>query len=197
MIQYDAFGLAGGQSRRFAGDKRLLEIGGVRLLDHQIGLLQKSGAERVALVGDHIPNASDLGISILADARPGCGPLGGLITALEECRQEWAMVLAVDLPFLTAGDLYALADTAASAEDDIQVITLGVDELPEPLAAMYRKNTLAFWVDRLAHNELALHRGIDHLQWKMVAPVSGKQALENLNTVADHDRIKKLLKRRP
>lgn len=69
---------------------------------------------RVKLIGAAAEDAASAGDSLrawphAADAHFGCGPLAGVHTALSVCRRPWAVIVACDLPFITAGALRALA----------------------------------------------------------------------------------------
>lgn len=78
--------LAGGLSRRMGRDKARLRLGSRTLLQHV------SAKAR----------ATDLPVRIIRkDIVPGCGPLGGLHTALEQCDCDAVLALACDMPFVT------------------------------------------------------------------------------------------------
>src|SRR5256885_8246683 len=84
--------LAGGGSTRFGRDKALAEIGGRPMLEGMIELLQ-SVTRPVKIVGVAGKYAA-FGAEIVEDRWPGEGPLGGIITALEDAdrsatRPEW------------------------------------------------------------------------------------------------------------
>ena len=88
------FILAGGSSRRFGRDKAMLTLqtsGNITLLDHIKQLLAQF-CDPVRVVGrDAMP-----------DRVPGLGPIGGVSTALHASQTEDNIVVAVDLPLLTA-----------------------------------------------------------------------------------------------
>jgi molybdopterin-guanine dinucleotide biosynthesis protein A len=72
--------LAGGRSSRFGSDKARAELAGVPLilrLAHQV----EPVASPLVVVADRRDKYLDLGLTTIADALPGLGPLGGLLTA--------------------------------------------------------------------------------------------------------------------
>lgn len=102
--------LAGGQGRRIGGDKARVMLRGRMLWEHvaarmrpQVAALAVNGAGEF---GDY---------PVIADAEPGLGPLGGVVTAMDWAAGQGAtrvLTVAVDTPFLPA-DLVARLDGAA------------------------------------------------------------------------------------
>jgi molybdopterin-guanine dinucleotide biosynthesis protein A len=174
--------LAGGESRRLGHDKRILSVGGQTLLARTQGLLRNLLDEEPFVVGD---NLAGLGIDpahIIQDARPDCGPLGGLVASLKKSPTEWILALAVDMPFLKNDDLQRMLQ---AARHDYDVLTLSMDGRPEPLAALYRKTTLPFWLERLNQGSLSLSEGIQRLKWQCILVERDSKALLNINALED------------
>ena len=176
------FILAGGESKRLGRDKRTLSIGGQTLLAKAQELLGNLLGDEPFVVGDNLAN---LGIDpnrVIHDACPNCGPLAGLVASLEKSPTEWALVLAVDMPFLEKADLQRMLQAARQQYD---VLTLSADGRPEPLAALYRNTTLPFWRERLNKGILGLGEGIEQLKWQSVLIPNSKRALQNVNVPGD------------
>ena len=90
-VPVNGFILAGGQSTRMGRDKALLDWHGIPLLNHMVNLLQQA-TDAVRVVGrDRFP-----------DRLPSRGPLSGIATALTISSTEINLIVAVDLPLLTA-----------------------------------------------------------------------------------------------
>src|ERR1700719_3624404 len=99
--------LAGGASSRFGRDKALLRFGAIPLL-LEIAQLAQTCTSQVKVVADpqkyrHLGSQ----LEILEDGWPGEGPLGGIITALQNTAAtapdyQWNLILSCDMPFLTA-----------------------------------------------------------------------------------------------
>src|ERR1700761_2959679 len=92
--------LAGGNSTRMGRDKDLLQIDGVALVQHNAALVH-AAADRATIVGDP-EKYSGLGYPIVADRRPGNGPLGGMESALMDSTFEWNLIVACDMGSLSA-----------------------------------------------------------------------------------------------
>src|SRR5262245_10058014 len=99
--------LAGGQARRFGGrDKSALLVGGRSILERQFEVL--SGlTDDILLVGaSAAPTA--VAIRCVPDRMPFSGPLGGLDAALAAARDDRVVIVACDMPFITAPFLASL-----------------------------------------------------------------------------------------
>jgi molybdopterin-guanine dinucleotide biosynthesis protein A len=135
IMQLQAFILAGGQSRRMGTDKSQLRIQNQTFTERIADTLLEL-TDSVTLVGAHQQNPR---FESVGDVYPQWGALGGLHAALANCRREWALVVACDLPFVTAELFKHLASLAADHEGDLDaVVPLQADDRPQPLAAFYR-----------------------------------------------------------
>ena len=101
--------LAGGQSRRMGTDKALLRLepGGPTLVERVAAAVATVAAETFLVVNDD--RLAFLGLRAVPDAYPGAGALGGIYSAVAGARHEHCLVVACDMPFLSAPLLRALA----------------------------------------------------------------------------------------
>lgn len=174
--------IAGGKSSRMGIDKRTLVIKGAPLLHHMISLCERATGKIPHLVGNNYDDIAPRHLKIIPDVQPGCGPLGGLVAALEHARtnkSDWILVLAVDLPLLQIKDIHVLMTTYKEAFD---CICLTSNYSLQPLAAIYRDSTCKYWINLLDNGELSLVQGLKGLNYQTLLPVSGEHALLNLNT---------------
>ena len=130
--------LAGGTSSRMGRDKAWLEIDGQSLLSRQIQLLQKAGAQEVFISGRAGTDYSRFPCRVLHDELVDVGPLSGIERALTEMTTPLLLVLAVDMPRMTAKFLLRLL---FGGEEQIGVIPR-VNGKVEPLASSYPKVSL-------------------------------------------------------
>ena len=108
--------LCGGRGRRMGGlDKSALMIDGQSVLSRQLAALRPL-TPHVMLVGRASDRPAPPGVAVHDDSMPDCGPLGGIITALEVAPTDRVLVLACDLPFVTTHFLSALANLEPSAD---------------------------------------------------------------------------------
>jgi molybdopterin-guanine dinucleotide biosynthesis protein A len=128
-LDIDAAILAGGEARRFGGrDKAALSIHGRRVLDWQLEILRQV-TDRIVIVGGRPERFADTGVPVIADREPALGPLGGISTALHHSTSERTLILACDMPFVTAAFLTYLAETGRDCDATMARNKLGVHPL--------------------------------------------------------------------
>lgn len=135
--------LVGGKSRRFGRDKVLSEFKGTPLLDHVVGVLRPLFDE-VILVGHRRKGLERH--RVFEDIRPGCGPLGGIYTALHATSAEHCFVCAADMPHMNPGFISHMTSLA----DDHDIILPVWSKGREPLHAVYRRTVLPLVEELLA-----------------------------------------------
>src|SRR6266699_6407577 len=138
--QVAAFILAGGVSSRMGKSKGLLEFGGEPLIVRTVRLVETLVTE-VTVVG--LPERyAALGLCAIADQNLGGragkeavrAPLVGIATALNATKAPWNLILACDLPYLTAEWLDWLLTRAV--ESGAQIVMPRTSRGLEPLAAV-------------------------------------------------------------
>jgi len=135
QIGVTAFILAGGKSTRMRTDKAFVEYEGHTLLERALALT-RSVASEVRIVGDPAKFAAFA--PVVEDLFRDCGPLAGIHAALRASHTELNLMLAVDLPFVSAALLQYLIAQAQGAPDAI-VIVPHSEERRQPLCAIYRR----------------------------------------------------------
>ncbi|MBU1707282.1 molybdenum cofactor guanylyltransferase [bacterium] len=158
MVRLPAYILAGGESRRYGQDKTLLSWDGEPLILRTVRTAQKVASD-VKIVARERDKFEFVGIPVLLDVVERCGPLGGLLTALEDCHAEQCLVLASDMPYLTEEWLSELFDIWEDAPIIFSQSSKGI----EPLCAIYSKATLPFWWEQYRNKNFSLQKGIQQL----------------------------------
>ncbi|HYL77810.1 MAG TPA: molybdenum cofactor guanylyltransferase [Bryobacteraceae bacterium] len=125
------FVLAGGASSRMGRDKALLPYHGTALVDH-VARAVRDAAGNVAIIGH--PNG-------IPDLLPGLGPIGGLYTALNITQTDWNLVVACDMPGISADPLRILLKRAEISDCD-GVAARSPGGTLEPLCAVYHRRCL-------------------------------------------------------
>jgi molybdopterin-guanine dinucleotide biosynthesis protein A len=186
--------LAGGTSRRMGRDKALLPLAGEEGTWLERAFLELSGRcatvwiiGRIAEAGG--PELPSLRWPVLShlDLRPGCGPLGGLETALELAAGRGVLVLPCDLPGL-AGEVI---DLLLSRRDPEACATAfrHADGLPEPAVALFESSALEPVRHFLNSSGRAMHGFLQAIPTRWVAvPTELAAGFANLNTPTDRKR---------
>ena len=142
------FILAGGSSSRMGQNKALLPYKNTVLVSwiaRQVAI----AAGSATLIGP--PELyGEFDLPVVADRRRGFGPLGGIETALTVSRADWNLIVACDMPSVTAPFLGSLLGQAA-LEDCECLLPVGSSGLPEPLCAVWHRRSLAAIQNALNH----------------------------------------------
>lgn len=143
---FSAVVLAGGASIRMGRDKAFLPWGEGRvLLQRQIEVVQAAGVKEIFISGRPGTDYGFFPHPVLLDERPDHGPLEGMEAALREMKGSHLLVLAVDMPRMSAGFLERLM--RMSGEETGAVPLVG--GFYEPLAACYPRAVLPLLESRL------------------------------------------------
>lgn len=170
--------LVGGKSTRMGRDKALLPFAGGVLVEH-VAAAVAAAAGTATLIGDP-ESYGHLGFPVLADGRPGEGPAGGIETALRHTRADWNLVLACDMPRVSAEFLRHLLEAAELSGADA-LAPAGPSGRPEPLSAVYHRRcaaALSRALDAGVRKVTGAIAGLDVRIW----PVQNAAWFENLNT---------------
>jgi molybdopterin-guanine dinucleotide biosynthesis protein A len=127
--------LAGGQSRRMGRDKAWLEVDGLPLIARGLWVVREAGIKEIFVSGRTGVDYYSLECLVLSDGEPGLGPLGGIERALDAVNAPLLLVLAVDLPKITAAFLRTLMGHCNSGCGAVPELNGQL----EPLAAIYPK----------------------------------------------------------
>jgi molybdopterin-guanine dinucleotide biosynthesis protein A len=186
--------LAGGKARRLGGVvKSTLVIDGLRIIDRQISVLRKV-ADPIFIVAQNPEPFASLGLAVVPDVVPECGALGGIYTAIVKSPSPRTLVVAGDLPFLSAALLERLVE---DTEADI-VVPRGPRGY-EPLCAVYSRGCAEPIRKRLEKRELkaaVLPEGVrvDEIGPETLAAFDPDGLLfVNVNTPHDYERARDLI----
>jgi molybdenum cofactor guanylyltransferase len=183
-----AYILVGGKSSRFGTDKALLEIEGRPLVVHLAGIARQA-AGSVTLVG---PPAryQHLGLPTIPDTQDDAGPLAGILAALEHTSQPRNLLLACDMPGLTAAFLEWLLSQSEQGQHDA-CLPVSAEGCEEPLCAVYAKAAAPAIRREIENGTRKITRALDALAVRRLQPAEyahldpGGTLFANINTPAD------------
>lgn len=182
--------LAGGQATRFGGlDKGALRVEGRSIRERQLAELATLSGDAldVMIVGG--PPLQSATVRWVADRVPGLGPLGGVHTALLEAAGDPVIVLACDMPYVSApllGHLHALAR-------GFDAVVPRTEDGYHPLCAVYARTCAEPIARRLAAGQLKMAGLFDDVRVREVGTEELRafgdvdRLLANVNSPADHE----------
>lgn len=181
--------LAGGASRRMGTDKRAMMVDGAPMLLRTLKRLAPTPC--IVVVDPRAP----LGLSlpaharVVADTRPGEGPLAALEAGLLTTHAPIALVVAGDMPLLEPSVLHLLADRLDS-DPDATLTCLADEGGPRPLPLAVRRVPVLRQVtavldggERRLRALLAAAAVIPIAEWLPLDPIRG--SLRDIDTPAD------------
>ncbi len=137
---------AGGKSSRMGGnDKAWVEVDGIPMIQRIFAAAHPVVRRLGVIINSENANidryeefATDRNIELVLDRFSFLGPMGGIHTAFSHGSKsaDSLLILACDLPFLTADFLFLLAGIH-TAEGNVLTIPLAPDSEPQPLAGIY------------------------------------------------------------
>jgi molybdopterin-guanine dinucleotide biosynthesis protein A len=195
-VKVSAAILAGGRAARFGGrDKSALVVDGRTIVERQLAMLA-TVTDDVMIVGrergaEHSapPAVVDRrGVRFVPDIVPGCGPLGGLHAALSAAHADAVLLIACDMPFVSAPFAAYLLSLAGEAA----IVVPRSERGYHPLCAVYTRACLEPVAARLAGRRLRMRELVDEMPARVVSLEEidrfgdGHRLLANVNTPAEY-----------
>ncbi|HEU5397138.1 MAG TPA: molybdenum cofactor guanylyltransferase [Verrucomicrobiae bacterium] len=174
-MNHSAVILAGGKSSRMGRDKAFLQRAGEPLLARQIRLAREAGAEEIFISGRGNVDYSEFGCRVLQDRFADAGPLAGIERALAESATDFILVLAVDLPEMSAAFLQTLL---AECREGIGAVP-GVAGRLEPLAAVYPRRAHPLAAALLEKNTRAARHFAEQSVRRRLVRVLDREAVDD------------------
>jgi len=160
-------------------DKALLELNGETLIELALRKLTAVCAD-VAIAGgtDELERFGH----VIADGTAGCGPLGGIVAALEQTGQEWNLFLAVDMPFVP---VKALRTLVAAAGGEEMVVLAQANGYAQPLCGIYSRRVLPVFREELNAGRLKVKDAVGATGAVSYVEFAELAWFRNLNTPED------------
>jgi molybdopterin-guanine dinucleotide biosynthesis protein A len=143
-MKFPGYVQAGGGSTRFGSDKALTQLAGKTMLQRSVDSLSVvcRPVKIVAAAGKY----ENPPAALIADGWPGQGPLGGIVTALQDAANskqdaQFALIVSCDMPFLTVDWMNFLCLRAQNSR--AQIIVAESENGLEPLCACWRVDSAA------------------------------------------------------
>jgi molybdopterin-guanine dinucleotide biosynthesis protein A len=195
--------LAGGKATRFDGrDKSALLVDGQTILLRQIAVLSDVAPDLtrdLMLVGGAARAGVPDSVRQVPDLVPGCGPLSGVHAALSAARSSVVIILACDMPFVSAPLLRHLLsltrDAGERATAGPDVVVPQTERGYHPLCAVYTHACLEPAARLLAGGRFKLTALFDEVRVRVVTADAlaafgdPNRLLANVNTSLEYRAI--------
>jgi len=187
--------MSGGRGRRLGGiDKPLITIGGQRLIDRTFQIVSHCCQE--VLISSNNPQPyREFPVAIIPDLYPDHGALGGIYSCLRQASFPYVLILAGDMPFISAAAIRYLW----SRHEDYDIILPKSSDGHQPLHAIYNKKCLEAIKKQLDEGKLKISGFFSEVRVLEIPAEQhpscfGARYFFNLNTPEDINQARKLAK---
>jgi len=167
------------------------------ILERQLSVLREITAT-IVLIGTPRTPPGVRGLAVVPDLVRGAGPLGGLYTAIQAASPGLALVIACDMPFLSAAFLGRLVAHAAGVDAAVPRTADGL----HPLCAVYAPSASEPIRRRIESGRLKVIDALADLRVCEIGPEEIARydpdgtLLFNINTPDDYQRAQQVPGRR-
>lgn len=211
MKDIEGFILAGGASRRMGRDKAELRLQNKTFLEHAANSIYKITNGKISIVGNlsfknlqiNFDSGETFYLRVVKDKKitDSRAAIIGLHAALASAHSDWIVVVACDLPFVTADLFKRLASFAENKNFDA-VVPLQKDDRPQPLCAFYKSESCLPEIETILNEkDWSLQNFLGQIKTEFVnfeniadLPDSELFFL-NINTPEDYETAKKIQKK--
>lgn len=179
--------LAGGRSSRMGSDKAGIEYHGKSQAVWLVELLESLGIQAWVSRAPGQSSFADIATDrVIEDRYLGFGPLGGILSAMEQNPSAAWLVVGCDLPYLDPSALRGLLQ----ARSPFRFATAYLDSegrFPEPMCSLWEPKSRMRALQFLGLGYRCPRKVLINSRVSLVAPPQGGQILFNANTPADRD----------
>lgn len=180
--------LAGGQSRRMGFNKAFIELEGSTVIARAARTM-KAVFDSPAIIANDTTLYGNLGLPVYPDIIKDAGSLGGIYTALYHSKEDYAFVIACDMPWVDPGCIKRVLDNAGGEDCVIPFISGRF----HPLHAAWSKRCMSNIEAMINQGNLRINDLIKKLNIKALTeeqftglPIA--RSVENVNTPQDLER---------
>lgn len=163
MMKTTGIIMAGGKSSRMGTNKALLKIDGKTVIERIADELQKC-VDEIIVVTNHFDDYRFLGYPMVEDIYKEMGPMGGIHAGLLASTTEKNLVVACDMPFISAD----LGRFLLTQLDNYQVVVPEIEDQFHPLFAGYKKELAPIIEEALKENQLRIRYFFKQLKTKTI-----------------------------
>lgn len=186
--------LMGGKNSRMEGNiKGLLKINEITFLEQIISVLEDFPTIYLSVnkrfSTEEIKKYEEMGLSVIVDIYDDIGPIGGMYSALKNCKEDYLFITACDMPFINKDLINVLQ---SNMKQNIDIALFSKNKLLYPLGAIYSKNVIPFMEKLISNKEYKLSKLIRNSKF-VELPLEdtnlSDNIFENINTLQEYDQL--------
>ena len=174
--------LTGGASRRMGVDKATMVVDGKPMAVRVADAMWEASCHPVECQGGDLVAIGEYGMDVLADTRPGAGPVAAIHDALTRHPGVSVVVAACDMVDLDCDTIRSVIDAGSSGDADVAVATTGGER---HLVAWWRAGTAGRLGALLADGVTSYRTALGRL--RTIDVEVEPTTIRNLNTPSDVD----------
>ncbi|MDO5424604.1 MAG: molybdenum cofactor guanylyltransferase [Eubacteriales bacterium] len=177
--------LAGGASSRMGREKADLLLDGKTFLETQIAKGRRLGIADILVSGYRGETCS---ARVVMDRIPKKGPLGGMEACFREAREEWCLVLGVDVPLVPEEELERLIACALESGERAVILEHGGKE--EPLIGVYKRELAEEMVREIMEGKGSVFGFLRRIGYGRYRSGGREEWFWNVNEPGSYERVK-------
>lgn len=171
--------------------KELLEWEGRPLILHQVDAVRRAGLPCLLVCNEveELPRElfADTCVQVVRDSGVSCGPITGIVTAMQTRTEEVLLILSCDLPFLQADHLVKMIRHLPDLQESDAVIAQ-TDGRLHPLFALYHRRTQPLWEQALQEQSYRVMAVVEKMR---AIPIQEEWLMDgatfNMNTPQEYE----------
>ena len=173
------FVLAGGMSSRMGRDKALLEFEGETLVARGVRRLGEV-CESVQIAGG--AEGLERYGRVVRDLHAGCGPLGGIVAALQQSAYEWNVFVPVDVPFVPREIWGKMFRERLAQDRPVAAVLARVGGRVQPLCGIYARSCVDVLNRELRERRLKVLDALELAGPVLLVDFAEERWFRNVNT---------------
>lgn len=186
--------LMGGRNSRMGGNiKGLLKINDVTFLEQIMSVLGDFTNIYLSVnkkfSSEDIKQYEDMGLKVIVDSYDDIGPMGGIYSALKDCKEDYLFITACDMPFINK-DL--IEELKLNVRKDIDIVLFSKERILYPLGAIYSKKLvpqIKELIDNNNYRPLVLIKNSNYIELPLEKTSLDDDVFYNINTPQEYKEL--------
>jgi len=176
--------IAGGKSRRMGRDKAQIIFDNQSFLDNVISLVENFTSD-IVISSNQNPVTN---YPVIVDIYKNIGPIGGLYAGLQAVRNDYVLVLPVDMPLLNKNVLKYLFE---HINPDKKINVFHLNNRPQMLTGIYHKDVLPVIKEQITQKDYKLQHLLQKVSFNLIDASAFENDFVNVNSPDELNRLNK------